>query len=186
MVALHDPHGILATHQRHLTDAHVPTAGEWLTPFLFQRYASSYWRSVYQGLLRTEPHAWRHLMGLPLALLASQDAVNGGGLPPPAKWLLSPRIRTANKRALTLLQGPGADASPADHRDVLAVYESLARVEPAIWGPVHLPHGLWWHRVFSERLPNLARGSDSPRLEELLAALPAALQETQIRGRRPK
>ncbi|MEE1736994.1 hypothetical protein PUR49_10840 [Streptomyces sp. BE147] len=179
MVPLHDPHGILTTHQDHLRDTHVTTAGEWLTPLLLQRYASLYWRSVYQGLLRIEPHAWRHLMGLLLALLASQDAVNGGGLPPPAKWLMSPRIRTANKSALTLLQDQVADASPADHRDVLAVYASLARVESAIWGPVHLPHGLWWHRVFSERLPNLARGSDNPRLEELLAALPAALQETQ-------
>ncbi|NEA20207.1 hypothetical protein [Streptomyces halstedii] len=82
MRPLHDPCGVLATHQQHLTDTYVTTAGQWLTPLLLQRYASLYWRSVYQGLLRSEPHSWRHLMGLLLNLLcgcSSTSAVTWAG-----------------------------------------------------------------------------------------------------------
>ncbi|MFE6185484.1 hypothetical protein ACFQ6U_13765 [Streptomyces sp. NPDC056465] len=173
MQLLHDPQDTLAGHLDRLRDRFVTTDPAWLTPLIAGRYASLYWRSVYQGLFRSEPASWRVMMGQMLELLAYQNAVNAGRLPTPAKWLLSSRIGLPNTVLLTEMQRAiiTADATRQDH--VLIVYQSLARVESVVWRQWDLPHGMWWRQVFFKRLPNLVRVTGNQDLAELLNGLPA-------------
>ncbi|MEU5136970.1 hypothetical protein [Streptomyces californicus] len=158
MHVLHDPHAILSEHSTALQERFVRTTGEWLVPALTARYASLYWRSVYQGFLREETACWHHLMGQMIELLAQLEAACDGRLPPPAKWLLSENAgaRTPVVRALSDVQAEIRSVNSADKAGVLRVYRSLARVESDVLAAAPPPHGMWWRKVFTERLPNLA------------------------------
>jgi len=178
MQLLYDPQGTLAGHQDRLRDRFATVAPHWLTPLITGRYASLYWRSVYQGLLRDETESWRIMMGQMLELLAYQDAVNASRLPPPAKWLLSTRVGLPNIRLLTEMQDAFTIADATKQEHVLSVYRSLARVEPAVWGRCDLPHGMWWREVFRKRLPNLAMITGNQDLAALIDVLPPELKAT--------
>lgn len=158
MKVLHDPAGTIATHQGWLRHHAVDTIPDWLLPPLASRYASTYWRSVYQGVLRAEEHAWRHLAYRLVELLAQTGFAQTGQLPPPVKWLLSPRILTAlpHGACLTALLDQLHRTSAADQEAVLAFYNALAVCEDAILDDEGLHSGMWWRGVFTERFPYLA------------------------------
>ncbi|MFD3970358.1 hypothetical protein [Streptomyces cyaneofuscatus] len=158
MHVLHDPHAILLEHRTALRERFVSTTGEWLVPALTARYASLYWRSVYQGYLRAEAACWHHLLGEMVELLAQLEAACDGRLPSPAKWLLSETVtgRAPLVRALSTIQAEIRSVNCAEKPSVLRVYHSLARVESEVLATALPPHGLWWRKVFTERLPNLA------------------------------
>ncbi|MGW5932027.1 hypothetical protein ACWF2L_38200 [Streptomyces anulatus] len=159
MRVLHDPHAILSGHRKLLQERFVSTAGEWLVPILTARYASLYWRSVYQGFLREETACWHHLMGEMVELLAQLEAACDGRLPSPAKWLLSENTgaRVPCVQALSNVQAEIRMVSCAEKAAVLRTYHSLARVESDVLAPAPPPHGMWWRKVFTERLPSIAR-----------------------------
>lgn len=174
MQVLHDPTGVIATHQGWLRHHAVDTIGEWLLPPLASRYASTYWRSVYQGVLRTEEHAWRHLATHLIELLAQLGFAQAGALPPPRKWLLSPRILTAlpDGAALTALLDQLHRASTTDPDSVLEFYRALAAVEDVLLHTGELYAGMWWRGVFTERITHLAHHTGRPDLLALTQAAP--------------
>ncbi|MFZ3492254.1 hypothetical protein ACODT5_03255 [Streptomyces sp. 5.8] len=180
MQVLHDPTGVIATHQVWLRHHAVDTIGDWLLPPLASRYASTYWRSVYQGVLRTEEHAWRHLATHLLELLAQLGFAQAGVLPPPRKWLLSPRILTVlpDGAGLTALLDQLHRASTTDQGSVLGFYRALAAVEDALLHTGELYAGMWWRGVFTERITHLARHTGRP---DLLAMTKAAPRPRTIR-----
>jgi len=157
MQALHDPHDVVADHRSRLARGPVGTTSQWLAPEIVARYASTYWRSVYQGVLRTEDHAWRHLAGHLVELLTWAAFLDTGRLPPPRKWLFSP---------LLLAGVPGGDTVAAlldrirhmeltDRASVVDFYCALVPPEDLVLTGI-APLGPWWRSVFTHRLPNLA------------------------------
>ncbi|MFD4926184.1 hypothetical protein ACFWNE_33415 [Streptomyces goshikiensis] len=174
MRVLHDPDGVIATHQQWLRHHAVDTIGDWLLPALASRYASTYWRSVYQGVLRTEEHAWRHLATHLAELLAQTGFAQAGALPPPRKWLLSPRVLSAlpEGAALTALLDRLHRTSTTDPDAVLGFYRALAAVEDRLLHTGELYAGMWWRGVFTERITHLARHTGRPDLLALAQAAP--------------
>ncbi|MFD8666235.1 hypothetical protein ACFV1U_12620 [Streptomyces microflavus] len=179
MRILHDPHAILSRHRTDLQERFVATAGAWLVPALTARYASLYWRSVYQGFLREENACWHHLMGEMVQLLAQLDAACDGRLPAPAKWLLSERTgaRVPLMRALSSVQAEVRTVSCTEKRAILRIYHSLARVESAVLAPAALPHGMWWRKVFTERLPHLTVLPDHHELRPVVQIAAALFKD---------
>ncbi|MER7695667.1 hypothetical protein [Streptomyces sp. NPDC096095] len=175
----HDPHAILSEYRTALQERFVLTTGEWLVPALTARYASLYWRSVYQGFLGEESASWHHLMGQMIELLAQLEAACDGRLPPPAKWLLSENAgaRTPVVRALSTVQAEIRTVNSADEAGVLRVYHSLARVESDVMAPAPPPHGMWWRKVFTERLPNIALLPDHHALRPKVQAAAAIFRD---------
>ncbi|MEV7617068.1 hypothetical protein [Streptomyces sp. NPDC089799] len=174
MEVLHDPAATIATHQGWLRHHTIDTIPDWLLPPLASRYASTYWRSVYQGVLRTEEHAWRHLALSLVVLLAQTGFAQAGQLPPPRKWLLSPRVLTTlpDGARLTALLDQLHRTSTADPEAVLAFYNALAVCEDAILHDNELHAGMWWRGVFTERFTHLARHTGRPGLLDLAQAAP--------------
>jgi predicted nucleotidyltransferase len=170
MQVLHDPLGAIAVHQAWLDQYAVRTAQHWLAPELVSRYATLYWRSVYQGVLRDEQHAWRHLAINLVELLACLAHLAEGHLPPPRKWLFSPRL-------LQGVPGGGGITTLLDRlwdvrtrQAVLEFYAELAGLEDQILD-ADLGFGFWWRSVFTRRIPNLAVLTD---LDDLLTQINAA------------
>ncbi|MFD9270989.1 hypothetical protein [Streptomyces goshikiensis] len=174
MRVLHDPDGVIATHQQWLRHHAVDTIGDWLLPALASRYASTYWRSVYQGVLRTEEHAWRHLATHLTELLAQTGFAQAGALPPPRKWLLSPRILSAltEGAALTALLDQLHRTSTTDPDAILGFHRALAAVEDRLLHTGELYTGMWWRGVFTEHITHLARHTGQPDLLALAQAAP--------------
>ncbi|MFD8727656.1 hypothetical protein [Streptomyces sp. NPDC059611] len=179
MHVLHDPHAILLEHRTALEERFVSTTGEWLVPALTARYASLYWRSVYQGYLREETACWHHLLGEMVELLAQLEAACDWRLPSPAKWLLSENAtgRAPLVRALSTIQAEIRSVDCAEKSSVLRVYHSLARVESDVLAPATPPHGMWWRKVFTERLPNLALLPDHYDLRPRVQAAAALFRD---------
>ncbi|MFH9561186.1 hypothetical protein ACH4K7_33135 [Streptomyces globisporus] len=179
MEVLHDPHGILSEHRTDLRERFVHTTGTWLVPALTARYASLYWRSVYQGFLREESASWHHLMGQMIELLAQLEAACDGRLPPPAKWLLSENAgaRAQVVRTLSHVQAEIRSVNCTEKSSVVRVYHSLARVESDVLAPATPPHGMWWRKVFTERLPNLALLPDHYDLRPRVQAAAALFRD---------
>ncbi|WP_406300100.1 hypothetical protein OG948_33645 [Embleya sp. NBC_00888] len=149
---------VVAEHHARLAAGPAGTTEHRLAPEIVSRYASTYWRSVYQGVLRTEVHAWRHLAGHLVDLLAWAAFLDAGRLPAPRTWLFSPRL---------LADVPGGDTigdlldrirrvEMADRAAVLDFYRALGPVEDLVLAQIARPLGTWWRAVFTHRLPNLA------------------------------
>ncbi|MFE3610330.1 hypothetical protein [Streptomyces goshikiensis] len=174
MQVLHDPAGVIRTHQGWLDRHALATISDWLLPALASRYASTYWRSVYQGVLRTEEHAWRHLATRLIELLAQLGFAQAGALPPPGKWLLSPRILSCLPAGdgITGLLDQLHCASTREPDSVVAFYRALAAVEDGLLTNDELFAGMWWRGVFSERIVHLAHHNGRPDLLALSQAAP--------------
>ncbi|MFG2774994.1 hypothetical protein [Streptomyces sp. NPDC048350] len=171
MHPLHDPHGIVADHRTWLTIHARDTMNLWLIPQALQRYGSTYWRSVYQGVLREEVHAWRHLATHLVELLTWTAFALRGDVPPPRKWLFSPRLLQQlpqGAQILRALEALGSTTAPGR----LHVYEALAPLEDAIL-PAAGESAMWWRNVFTQRLPHLARHLNRADITGLVAAAPA-------------
>ncbi|MCX5078649.1 hypothetical protein OHA84_36880 [Streptomyces sp. NBC_00513] len=173
MRRLHDPAGLIARHQRRLT-RHARNIADPLLTQILSRYGSTYWRSVYQGVLRTEEHAWRHLATHLIELLAWAAFIESGELPPPRKWLFSPRLLHSRPQgpALSALLDQVQHVRATETDTVLDFYRSLAETEDAVFTDTQQTMGMWWRAVFSQRLPNLARHLDRDDLNAYVARAP--------------
>ncbi|MFG3042206.1 hypothetical protein ACGFYZ_35445 [Streptomyces sp. NPDC048330] len=168
MLPVHDPDGLLTAHQRWLQLHAQDTIPQWLTPQVLNHYGATYWRSVYQGVLRTETHVWRHQINHLTELLAWAAFATDGQVPPPRKWLFSPRLLTRaphGETILTVLETAAATSRPLD------AYQALARAEDAIL-PAAGETTMWWRNVFTQRLTHLARHLNRPHLATLAAHAP--------------
>jgi hypothetical protein len=171
----HDPQEILAGHQQALKDRTVATMDRWLLPVLVQRYSSTYWRSVFQGLLRTEEQVWRGQVRYLVEMLLWTAHATSGQVPAPRKWLLSPRLLKdlphgmACHELLDQLQRVRCE----DKKSVLDLYRSLAVCEDAVLeGLPELHLGMWWRGVFTARIPTIAAQTAEPGLLELADGAP--------------
>ncbi|MFD9872090.1 hypothetical protein ACFXI8_26365 [Streptomyces niveus] len=183
MQVLHDPEELLAHHLTRLRKKRVETVGAWLIPEIVNRYASAYWRSVYQGLLRTEEHCWRLLAGDLVLHLAAAAYLAEGQLPPARKWVLSERLLDTlpHGERITRLLKVLSQATTADRDSVFAFYRELTDGEELFLPVEHLPEGTyWWRGVFTQRLPNLA---GLPELHGLHALADQAQRLFPRRGR---
>lgn len=179
MDVLHDPADLIAVHKGWLGQFAVRTAADWLIPQLIARYSAAYWRSVYQGVLRTEAHAWRHLVLGMLEGLTWLTHLKNDRLPPARKWLFSSRL---------LQTVPGGEAigdlldrlhhiEVGDRAAVLGFYRALARLEDHVLDDPAWNCGFWWRAVFTERIGNLAALAE-PRAE--LGALQVQLTKAAM------
>ncbi|SDH09519.1 hypothetical protein SAMN05421505_111107 [Sinosporangium album] len=165
----------ITLHQRVLRERIVEPftpqlASEWVS-----RYASTYWRSAFQGYLRQDPHSWRLLTTDMIKYLVDLCHLAAGRLPAPRKWALADTYLTALPQHRTLRRCLDAAAScdVTDRRQVLGVYQELAAAEVDILTLDH--REFWWRSVFHERMRNLAVPGPIADLA-MTAPLPLRLQ----------
>jgi hypothetical protein len=157
MQVLWEREDIISVHQRVLRQRVVPRflptlAGEWVG-----RYASAYWRSVFQGFLRQDTHSWRLLMSDMIMYLADVSHVKNGRVPTPRKWALAQAVLNGLDHGVALARCLNAVAGcqVTDRHQVAACYHALGAAEEEILDTAALARGFWWRSVFVERLRNL-------------------------------
>ncbi len=159
MEILWEKNDSLTRHQRFLGDYAVRLVGEDLVHQIVSRYASTYWRSVFQGFLRDEVHAWRFLVAEMVKDLCDIAHLQSGRLPVPRKWAFSrPVLSTlaVGAQLTAVLEQASAAGDPrADKAAVLEIYQLLAGVEEALLTEDYLHREFWWRSVFFERIGNL-------------------------------
>lgn len=179
MELLHDPGGVIEGHRAVMRRRAVDTTGQWLVPEIAARYSSVYWRSVYQGVLRDERHSWRLLATSLVEYLVWMAFLNAGQLPPARKWLFSPALLA------TVPHGPRATAlldllhDAADQTATLGFYRELTAAENLVLADTELERGLWWRKVFTHRLPNLAQVTGRADLNHIARTAPAVALGTE-------
>ncbi|WP_215449708.1 hypothetical protein [Streptomyces sp. ATCC 21386] len=158
MQILYDRLGSIGQLRKHLELHSIRRVGDDLYPEMLHRYASFYWRSVFQGVLRGEMNAWRGLMLYLIELLIAAAYLKNDTLPPSKKWILTTHAVQATGSPAPTLAAALEHVWAADATDVasmLQVYRDLSEAEVEIFDLDHLPQGFWWRRVFTERLPNI-------------------------------
>ncbi|MFF3863262.1 hypothetical protein [Streptomyces sp. NPDC002209] len=149
----------LTRHQRFLGDYAVRLVGDDLVHQIVSRYASTYWRSVFQGFLRDEVHAWRFLVAEMIKDLCDIAHLQSGRLPAPRKWAFSRPVLGAlpigAQLTAALAQTNAAGDPETDKAAVLEVYRLLADIEGALLSEEYLHREFWWRSVFFERISNL-------------------------------
>ncbi|MFI0264004.1 hypothetical protein ACH4OW_33915 [Streptomyces sp. NPDC017056] len=163
MRILHDREGRLEQLKGHLELHAIRIIGDDLYPEMLLRYASFYWRSVFQGVLRNETNAWRSLMLYMIELLVGVAHLRNDRLPPPKKWLLSNaslRSTGAAEPHLAAALQQVWQAEEGNAHSLLQGYRHLSYAEAEILDPEYLPQGFWWRRVFTERLHNIPTDPD--------------------------
>ncbi|PQZ53035.1 MULTISPECIES: hypothetical protein [unclassified Microbacterium] len=162
-----DKQGLIAAHKVMLESFQIRKVGEDLASALITRYAIHYWRSVYQGFLRSEVLAWTSQIFYLAELLASIAYLNRGQLPPDKKWILSgPSLESLGQTGESLREALNIarSADISDKREVLGVYRALADPEDS-----EIPLDVvgwdvtWWRRVLDERL--MTHGVDDSVLQ---------------------
>ncbi|MGW5611889.1 hypothetical protein ACWEWI_38770, partial [Streptomyces sp. NPDC003753] len=161
--------GIITRHKAFLQDYAIRIVGEDLIHRIVSHYASTYWRSVFQGFLRKEDHAWRLLVSEMIKDLCDIAHLKEGRLPIPSKWAFSRPILDSlaigSHLAAALEQARTAEAGDAEK--VLNVYSILERAENELLDQDFLHRDFWWRSVFFERINNL------PNVPQHLLALAA-------------
>ncbi|WP_199550155.1 hypothetical protein [Streptomyces sp. N35] len=163
----HDPDRVLRSAQEALQHTFTTTNRERLTLAILQRYASLFWRSVYQGVLRDEAECWHHLIEEMIKLLTWSAFLCTGHAPPPAKWLYSPKVLGPQAEQILRLrkQTRTANTEDPERRDVLRVYLELAQAELDFLPDG--PWGTWWRHVFGARIANLLAHPNVRNLQTL-------------------
>ncbi|MFF7889433.1 hypothetical protein ACH40F_52465 [Streptomyces sp. NPDC020794] len=173
---------VIGRHKKFLQDYAIRRVGEDLTHRIVSRYASTYWRSVFQGFLRNEDHAWRFLVGELVKDLCDIAHLKEGRLPVPRKWAFSRAVMESlpvgDHLVAALEQARTAEAG--DGERVLGVYLLLEQAENDLLDVDYLHREFWWRSVFFERINNLPDVPLQLRLLADRAPRPQRLSKTTV------